>query len=63
MTNFEDYLRDIHLSDKIEQDFEEWVFWLEQNSDILWELFISYITKIWNSRKIWKIAYIVLSNQ
>jgi hypothetical protein len=63
MTTFEDYLRDIHLSYRLEQDFKEWVFWLEQNSDILWELFLSYINKIWNSRKIWKIAYILLKNQ
>ena len=25
MTHLKDYLRDIHQSDKIEQDFEDWI--------------------------------------
>jgi len=63
MTHFKDYLRDLHQSDKIEQDFEDWVTDLESQSDRLWIFFKEYISLIENPSKMWKIAYIVLTNQ
>lgn len=61
MLHFKDYLRDLHQADKIEQEFDEWTE--ELGADRLWIFFIEYINVIKNPAKIWKIAYIVLSNQ
>lgn len=63
MTTFKDYLRDLHQEDKIEESFDDWISSLEWNADKLWELFMDYLWQIYVSRKIWKIAYIVLENQ
>jgi hypothetical protein len=35
MTTFKDFLKDIHLSDKIEIDFDDWLYELESQSDTL----------------------------
>lgn len=61
MTHFKDYLRDIHQADKIEQEFDDWTE--ELGADTLWIFFKEYLSKIEEPRKLWKIAYIVLSNQ
>ena len=63
MTHFKDYLRDLHQADKIEIDFEDWLTSLESQADLLWIYFKEYLSKIEEPRKLWKIAYIVLSNQ
>ncbi len=63
MTHLKDYLRDLHQADKIEQDFEDWLTSLESQADLLWIYFKEYLSKIEEPRKLWKIAYIVLSNQ
>jgi hypothetical protein len=61
MTTFREFLIDLHLIDKIEQDFDDWVesIW----ADTLWEFFTQYISKIKEPRKLWKIAYILFQNQ
>ena len=61
MTHFKDYLRDIHQSDKIEQEFDDWIE--ELGADTLWIYFKEYLLKMESYSKLWKIAYIVLSNQ
>ena len=61
MTHFKDYLRDIHQADKIEQGFDDWIE--ELGADTLGIFFKEYLSKIEEPRKLWKIAYIVLSNQ
>lgn len=67
MTTFKDYLRDIYDSKKVkeslEEEFDTWMDELEWKSDKLWELFMEYLWDIYVSRKIGKIAYIVLENQ
>jgi len=61
MTHFKDYLRDIHQADQLEQEFDDWTE--ELWADKLWIFFKEYLAKIEEPRKLWKIAYIVLSNQ
>ncbi len=61
MTHFKDYLRDIHQADKIEQEFDDWIE--ELGADTLGIFFKEYLSKIDNPARLWKIAYIVLSNQ
>jgi len=68
MTHFKDYLRDIYQADVavykcliVEQEFDDWTEKL--GADTLGIFFKEYLSKIEEPRKLWKIAYIVLSNQ